>query len=183
MPAMGIVLDYSTRRPSWVRRHWRKLAALLLLALVATGGCMPLGGQESSSTGGKEYDRFDLYGYYGDRGRDTIAIVQLGPSNAVATGTIVDAESFAVASGGKRMGVSTEPYAYDVKKKPEPGVLNVRYALYLVGSNGKRDGSKWREGSWKFTLVIDTPTGREERVFDVTVKSSLLLWWIWMAPN
>jgi hypothetical protein len=36
MPAMGIVLDYSTRGPSWVRRHWRKLAALLLLALVAT---------------------------------------------------------------------------------------------------------------------------------------------------
>lgn len=37
MPTMGIVLDYSTRGPSWVKRHWRKLAALLLLlALVAT---------------------------------------------------------------------------------------------------------------------------------------------------
>lgn len=156
-------------------------AALIASSLIASG-CVPMRSQEYEVTGGAAYDRFDPYGNYGPHHDDNIAIVQLGPSNMPKTGTIIDSESYVITPKGKRVGISTEPYAFDVSDRG-PGVPNIRDALYLTNAKGSRDGSSWKDGKWRFFLVVETPQGRETRTFDLKVKSTLDVWWIWQAPN
>jgi hypothetical protein len=141
-------------------------------------------GQSYDVSGGEQYDRFDIYANYGPNGRDSIAIVQLGPSNALAAGKVVDAESHAIRPDGRQVGISTEPYHFDTRPdRQDPRVPNIRTALFLLDANGQRDVNAWQSGDWKFILALDTPNGRQTREFSVALRRKLDVWWIWMAPN
>lgn len=147
-----------------------------------TAGCVPMRNQAFSATGGEADDRFQPYANYGPQQRDTIAIVQLGPSHLPKPGTIIDAASYAIAPGGQRFGISTEPYAFDLARH-DARTPNIRDALYLTTASGERDGSSWKDGDWTFVLVLDTPQGRQQRQFDVSLKTSVDLWWVWQRTN
>lgn len=120
---------------------------------------MPL--KQYHVTGGQQYDNFG----YMDNLR--CGLLQVGPSNVPKAFTIVDTESFAISPDGQRYGISTEPHGYDLRADKDPRVPYVRDRVYLVDAKGKRLNRNWKDGVWKFHFMIDAPTGRDARDYEM----------------
>ncbi len=110
-------------------------------------------------TGGKEYDQFSYMDHY------RCGLLAIAPTNAPKVVKIIDAESYAIDPNGVRRGIATEPHDYDLR--PENEGFYVRDRVYLIDAKGKRLKSNWKDGPWKFHFVMDTPTGRDVRDFDM----------------
>ena len=138
-------------------------AHVLLILMIALTGCMPV--KQYHVTGGQQYDSFS----YLDHLR--CGLLQIGPSNIPKAFKIVDSESHAVSPDGKRVGISTEPHDYDLRPDKDPSAPYVRDRVYLVAADGKRVTRKWEDGLWEFHFVLDAPSGRETRDFEMQVST------------
>ena len=136
---------------------------VLLILMLAIAGCMPV--KQYHVIGGQQYDSFSYSDHL------CCGLLQIGPSNTPKAYTIVDAESHAVSPDGKRLGISTEPHDYDLRSDKDARVPYVRDCVYLVAADGKRDKRKWKDGLWRFHFMLDAPSGRETRDFNMQVST------------
>ena len=67
-------------------------------------------------------------------------------------GSIIEAESFALFSDGKRYGVIVEPNEY-ARNYPEKSYFTSDY-IWLKGDHGGK--LNWKDGDWKFVLVLQS---------------------------
>lgn len=120
---------------------------------------MPL--KQFDVTGGQQHDSFGYVDHL------HCGLLQVGPPSVPKNFTIVDDESYAIAPDGKRFGISTEPHDYDLRSDNISRMPNVRDCVYLIDADGKRIDSNWKDGLWKFHFVINSPTGRDTRDFEM----------------